>query len=99
MESIQNFFRNLWEKFKAWVEANPRRAALWAAVIVLFIIGLFIPVDPPHVALSGEPIFSDGPAWFTNSILTTIVVDIVLIGNGAYAPCAAGLAERDGDTP
>jgi F-type H+-transporting ATPase subunit a len=79
MESIQNFFRNFWEKFKAWIEANPRRAGLWAAVIVLFIVGLFIPVGTPHVALSGEPLFSNGPAWFTNAILTTIIVDIFLI--------------------
>ena len=79
MESVQNFFTNFWEKFKAWVEANPRRAGLWAAGIVLFIIGLFIPVDPPHVALSGEPIFSDGPAWLTNSLITTLIVDVVLI--------------------
>lgn len=79
MESVQNFFKNFWEKFKAWVDANPRRATIWAAVIVIFIIGLFIPVDSPHVALSGEPLFSDGPAWFTNSLLTTFIVDIILI--------------------
>jgi F-type H+-transporting ATPase subunit a len=79
MESIQNFFTNFWEKFKAWIEANPTRAGLWAAAIILFIVGLFIPVDTPHVALSGEPLFSNGPAWFTNAVLTTIIVDIVLI--------------------
>jgi F-type H+-transporting ATPase subunit a len=31
------------------------------------------------VALSGEPIFSNGPAWLTNSVLMTIIVDVVLI--------------------
>lgn len=79
MESVQKFFVNLWEKFMAWVQANPKKAALWAAAIVLFILGLFLPVDPPHVALSGEPIFSNGPRWLTNSIITTIVVDLVII--------------------
>ena len=79
MESIQNFFKNLWEKFKAWVEANPRRAAIWGGAIALLIIGFFIPVDTPHVALSGEAIFSAGPSWLTNSMITTVIVDIVLI--------------------
>jgi F-type H+-transporting ATPase subunit a len=79
MESIQNFFVNLWDKFSAWAKANPRRAGLWAGAIILFIVGFFIPVAPPHVALSGEPLFSDGPAWLTNSLVTTIVVDLVLI--------------------
>ena len=79
MESVQNFFKNLWEKFKAWVETNPRRAALWGGAIALLIIGFFIPVDSPHVALSGEALFSDGPAWLTNSVITTIIVDVILI--------------------
>jgi F-type H+-transporting ATPase subunit a len=63
----------------AWVEANPRRAAIWGAALLLFIIGLFVPVAEPHVALSGEPIFSNGPWWLTNSILTTLIVDVVII--------------------
>lgn len=75
MESVQNRLTS----FRAWIEANPVRAGLWAAAIVLFIIGLFIPVDTPHVALSGEPIFSEGPRWLTNSMVTTLVVDVILI--------------------
>jgi F-type H+-transporting ATPase subunit a len=75
MESVQNRLTS----FRAWIEANPVRAGLWAAAIVLFIIGLFIPVDTPHVALSGEPLFSDGPRWLTNSMVTTLVVDVILI--------------------
>lgn len=71
--------RNLWERFKAWVQANPVRAGIWAGAIILLILGFIIPVPPPHVALSGEPIFSDGPDWLTNSMLTTIVVDIIII--------------------
>lgn len=79
MESVQNFFRGLWVKFKAWVDANPRRAALWGGGILIFIIGFFIPVEEPHVSLAGEALFSTGPAWFTNSLLTTIIVDIIII--------------------
>lgn len=79
MESIQKFFVNLWDKFTAWAKANPLRAGLWAGAIILFIAGFFLPVAPPHVALSGEPLFSDGPAWLTNTIVTTIIVDLILI--------------------
>ncbi len=94
MESVQNFFRNFWEKFKAWIDANPRRAAIWAAAIVLFIIGLFLPVDSPHVALSGEALFSDGPAWFTNSLLTTFIVDILLIVGAVLATFRMSLVPK-----
>ncbi|MCS6827397.1 MAG: F0F1 ATP synthase subunit A [Caldilinea sp.] len=57
---------------------------IWTSVIVgllaaSILIRFIAPVPPPHVALSGEPIFSTGPKWFTNSVLTTIIVDIVLI--------------------
>lgn len=79
MESIQKFFVNIWNKFKAWIAASPRRAGLWAAAIVLFFVGLFIPVPPPHVELAGMPLFSNGPAWLTNSLVTTVVVDLILI--------------------
>ena len=79
MERFQNFFINLWGKFRAWIDTNPRRAALWAGAILLLIIGFFIPVDEPHVALSGEAIFSGGPAWLTNTIVTTLVVDLIII--------------------
>lgn len=79
MESIQKFFVNLWEKFTAWVQANPLRAGLWAGAIILFLVGLTLPVEPPHVSLAGEPIFSAGPSWLTNSLITTIIVDLILI--------------------
>ena len=65
---------------------------IWTIFVgVLLVLGLLLkipfvtdllgisPVPPPHVALSGEPIFSDGPSWFTNSVLTTIIVDIILL--------------------
>lgn len=85
MESVQNFFKGLWDKFKAWVDANPRRAALWGGGILIFIIGFFIPVEEPHVSLSGEALFSQGPAWFTNSLLTTLIVDIIIIALALWA--------------
>lgn len=57
---------------------------IWTIIVVILLIAsvvtkFVLPVPPPHVALSGEPIFSAGPEWFTNSVLTTIIVDIILI--------------------
>lgn len=74
-----NVFQRTWERFQAWVQANPRRAAIWGGAILLLIIGFFVPVTEPHVALSGEPIFSQGPWWLTNSILTTLLIDLIIL--------------------
>lgn len=79
MQSVQNYFKKVLEGFMTWVSDNPRRAAIWGGAILLFIIGLFLPKTPPHVALSGEQVFINGPAWLTNSILTTVVVDILIV--------------------
>lgn len=76
-------FGNLGARLRAMFWSTPTRK-LWTSVVVglllLSVIMRFIaPVPPPHVALSGEPIFSNGPAWLTNSILMTIIVDIILL--------------------
>ncbi len=71
--------KNMWARFVAWVQANPVKAGVWAGVIILLILGFIIPVPTPHVALSGEPIFSAGPSWLTNSIIATLIVDIIII--------------------
>jgi F-type H+-transporting ATPase subunit a len=76
---LVDFFKNLWARFVAWVQADTRRAIAWGVAILLLILGFVLPVPEPHVALSGEPIFSRGPGWLTNSIVTTLVVDIVII--------------------
>jgi F-type H+-transporting ATPase subunit a len=65
----------------AW-GTNKRKA--WMIIVIVLLVAsvvfaLTFQVPPPHVALSGEPIFSDGPAWLTNSVLMTILVDIFLI--------------------
>lgn len=56
----------------------------WTIVVVVLLLAslltrFFAPVPPPHVSLAGEPIFSNGPVWLTNSVLMTIIIDIVLI--------------------
>ena len=79
MESIQNSFKGLGEKIMAFINANPRRAILIGGALVLIIISFFIPVPQPHVSLAAEPIFESGFGWLTNSVITTLVVDIILI--------------------
>lgn len=81
MESEQNknFFEKSYDRIADYVRRNPRRSAIYTAAIVLFLLGFFVPVEAPHVSLSGEPIFSDGPAWLTNSLITTVLVDLILI--------------------
>lgn len=75
MESLKNFFTRTKEK----AQDNPRKTTIWVGIVLLFLLSFLIPVDPPHVSLSGEPILSNGPKWFTNSMLTTVLVDIFLI--------------------
>lgn len=81
MESVQNFFTGIKEK----AQRNPRKTTIWVGIVLLFFLSFLIPVDPPHVSLSGEPIFSNGPQWLTNSMLTTFLVDIFLIVMAFFA--------------
>lgn len=76
-------FGNLGARLRALFWSTPTRK-LWTSIVVgllvLSVILRFVaPVPPPHVALSGEPIFSNGPSWLTNSVLMTIIVDIILL--------------------
>ena len=79
MESIQNFLKGLGDRVMAFINANPRRSMIIGGSLLLIIISLFIPVPEPHVALSGEPLLESGPLWFTNSVFTTLVIDLILI--------------------
>jgi F-type H+-transporting ATPase subunit a len=74
---------NMLDSLRNTLWSTPTRK-FWTIVVVVLLLAsvvsrFFAPVPPPHVALSGEPIFSNGPAWLTNSILTTIIVDVVLL--------------------
>lgn len=75
MESASNLYNRTKEK----AQENPRRTAIWVGLAILFLLSFLVPVDPPHVALSGEPIFSNGPKWFTNSVVATVLIDIFII--------------------
>lgn len=64
---IQTFFR------------NPRNSITTAFVLFLLIASFIVRTDSPHVSLAAEPLLVGGPAWFTNSLLTTLVVDLIII--------------------
>ena len=57
----------------------PRNAFLSLFVLVLLIASFILRTDEPHVSLAAEYLLEDGPKWFTNSVLTMIVVDIIVI--------------------
>lgn len=78
-----DMFKNLGDRIRAYINANPRRAATIGGVVLLLILSVIIRAPQPHVALAGEPILSGG--WMTNSLLTTIVVDIILLGTAFLA--------------
>jgi F-type H+-transporting ATPase subunit a len=50
------------------------------AILLALIIGFVWPAVPePHVALGGEQISMNAPWWLTNSLLQTLIVDVILI--------------------
>ncbi|MCX6045091.1 MAG: F0F1 ATP synthase subunit A [Chloroflexi bacterium] len=90
MESNQNFLQSLgaslgrlaqrlWAGIDAYIKADTRRAAIIGGIIVLLVLSFIIRAPQPHVSLKAEPILAGGPSWFTNSLLTTFVVDIILL--------------------
>lgn len=75
--------RKMLDSMRNMMWSTPRRK-FWTIVVVVLLLAsvvqrFFAPVPPPHVALSGEQIFPDGPTWLTNSILMTLIVDVILI--------------------
>jgi F-type H+-transporting ATPase subunit a len=81
--SEPNFFQKQPERIQAWIQADPARAWTTLGIVVLLLLSILIKyvveVPQPHVSLAGQPLMQNGPSWFTNSLLTTFVVDIILI--------------------
>ncbi len=67
MSRLINFFK------------KPRNAFLSLFALLLFVASLMLRIDTLHVSLAAEPLLDDGPAWMTNSLLTTLVVDLIII--------------------
>ena len=60
--------------------AHPVAFGIWVTLIVALLVGfIWPPVPTPHVALGGEPINSKVTPLLTNSMLTTFIVDAILI--------------------
>ena len=72
-----NAFQKMMDGMRNWIISNPKRSGVVGGVIVLLILSFIIRVQRPHVALSGEPLVPGG--WLTNSFLTTLVVDVILL--------------------
>ncbi len=58
---------------------KPKVIISLAAFAGLLLISLFLPKPELHVSLAPEIVLYDGPPWFTNTFLTTIIVDALLI--------------------
>jgi F-type H+-transporting ATPase subunit a len=79
----RNFFERLIGGVQAWFQANPTRGWITIGIIGLLLLSILmkylVEVPQPHVSLAGQPILQNGPSWFTNSLFTTLVVDVILI--------------------
>jgi F-type H+-transporting ATPase subunit a len=71
---------------KAPVLKDPRAFSivLWVILGIAAgpILGAIFPplkVPAPHVSLAAEPVLETGPRWLTNSLITTILVDLVIL--------------------
>lgn len=58
---------------------NPKVLVPLLAALGLLVVSIFLPKPELHVSLAPEAILYHGPSWFTNTYLTTIIVDAILI--------------------
>lgn len=76
--------------FKKLLQAFVLNARIRNATIgVIALLGLsvvpFFNAPPPHVELAAEALLEHGPKWFTNGLLTTILVDLIIILLAVFA--------------
>ncbi len=94
LSRIGQWFQRQWERFVQWVRNNPRDAAITVGVLILLILSIIFRAPSPHVSLPAEPISERAPAWLTNSLLTTFLVDIVIIAIALLATRNVRLVPR-----
>ena len=58
---------------------NPKVLIPLLAAVALLVVSIFLPKPELHVSLAPEAILYHGPSWFTNTYLTTFIVDAILI--------------------
>lgn len=76
---MPKFLESWINKIQTWVQNNPKKASLYGAIALALILGFVLHAPVPHVELAGEPILAGGPSWLTNSFLTTLIVDVILV--------------------
>jgi F-type H+-transporting ATPase subunit a len=72
-----NIFQKIAARIQAWIQKNPRQVVIIGGAVLLILLSFFIRTPEPHVSLAGEALTPGG--WFTNSLLTTLIVDIILL--------------------
>ena len=67
--------------------SNPRALSVTIGVIALFALSVVptFSVKELHVELAAESLLEQGPKWFTNGLLTTLLVDIVIVLMAVFA--------------
>ncbi len=78
---------------------NPRRVIPLLVVIALLVFSVFLPRPELHVSLAPEKIWYGGPDWLTNTWITTIVVDLILILGALVVRAGLRRAERQQTAP
>ena len=75
--------KNLLQKFLS----NARVRNITIGVIALLVLSMipFFNAPPPHVELAAEALLEHGPKWFTNGLLTTLIVDLIIILLAVFA--------------
>ena len=76
-------FKNILQAFAK--NAGLRNATIGAIVLLVLSVVPFFNAPPPHVELAAEALLEHGPKWFTNGLLTTILVDIIIILMAVFA--------------
>ncbi|MYC94922.1 MAG: F0F1 ATP synthase subunit A [Caldilineaceae bacterium SB0661_bin_32] len=67
--------------------SNSRLRNATIGIIVLLVLSVvpFFKAPPPHVELAAEALLEHGPKWFTNGLLTTLLVDLIIILMAVFA--------------
>ena len=76
-------FKNLLQAFLS--NARLRNATIGIVAMLVLSVLPWFRVGPPHVELAAEALLEHGPKWFTNGLLTTILVDIIIILMAVFA--------------
>lgn len=67
------------------LNARIRNATIGIIVLLVLSVVPFFNAPPPHVELAAEALLENGPKWFTNGLLTTLLVDLIIILMAVFA--------------